>query len=95
MLADYEKREPELKKFEEMKLAKKEKENKDKKGKDKDEESEEEYPHVKKNLDHLKGKIGIEDFWSHVITTHPSLDTYIYEKDKEILRHVKSLFVEQ
>ena len=51
--------------------------------------------HEPKDVAHLAGKAGVEDFWQHIILTHPSLECYIEECDKAILRHVKSVYVEQ
>ena len=50
--------------------------------------------HEPKDVAHLAGKAGVEDFWQHIILTHPSLECYIEECDKAILRHVKSVYVE-
>ena len=48
-----------------------------------------------KSVNHLVGTKGVNDFWSHIILTHESLEEFIEEKDKEILKYMTSMFVEQ
>ena len=89
-LIDYDKRREELKVFEEQK--KKEKEAKAETSKEEDDEDMQEDP---KGVNHLVGSKGVSDFWSHIILTHESLEEFIEEKDREILKNLTSMFVEQ
>ena len=50
--------------------------------------------HLPKEVDHLKGKHGVSDFWKSIILTHPSLTDYITEEDKAVLDYVTALHVD-
>ena len=51
--------------------------------------------HEPKSISHLCGKNGVSDFWQHIVLTHPQLEEFITDEDRNILRHIKSVFVEQ
>lgn len=50
--------------------------------------------HEPKDVSSLAGKAGVADFWTEIILKHPSLDEYVKEEDRPILKHVKSVYVD-
>ena len=58
-------------------------------------DAEESKSHIPTNVDHLKDKIGVPDFWSNAIVNHAMLQTIITEKDNKVLEHLISLHATQ
>ena len=58
---------------------------------EKEVEAEEEKAHVPTNVDHLKDKPGVPDFWAKALKNHAMLQSAITEKDGPILEHLTKL----
>ena len=58
-------------------------------------EEEEAKNHTPTNVDHLKDKPGVPDFWSKAIKNHAMLQSVVTEKDAPILEHLTKLVCRQ
>uniref|UniRef100_A0A7S3I5S4 Nucleosome assembly protein n=1 Tax=Favella ehrenbergii TaxID=182087 RepID=A0A7S3I5S4_9SPIT len=58
---------------------------------EKEADAEEEKAHEPTNVEHLKEKPGVPDFWSKAIKNHAMLQSVITEKDAPILEHLTNL----
>ena len=62
---------------------------------EKEADEEEAKEHKPTNVDHLKDKAGVPDFWSTAIKNHAMLQTVVTEQDSPILDHIKKLHASQ
>ena len=62
---------------------------------EKEQDAEEEKAREKTNVDHLKSKPGVPDFWAKAIQNHAMLQSTITDKDKPILAQLKKLHCAQ
>ena len=62
---------------------------------EKEADEEENKEHKPTNVDHLKDKAGVPDFWSTAIKNHAMLQTVVTEQDSPILDHIKKLHASQ
>jgi len=58
-------------------------------------DAEEEKAHVPTNVDHLKAKHGVPDYWARALKNHAMLQSIITEKDQPILEHLTKLHCAQ
>ena len=58
-------------------------------------DDEENKAHVPTDVEHLKDKLGVPDFWSKAIKNHAMLQSIITEKDAPILENLTKLHATQ